>query len=287
MMARDLAARTPAQNILLASGVGLFLIVTLLPVLWMFIVSVSPAAEMTDKPLRLIPTHFEFSNYVALLTFSANSAGAAFLYALRNSLITSIAATLISMCAAIPAAWMFSRSAGKYNTLLYGVLATYMTPAVALLLPLYFMLSSLGLLNSITGLIIVYCSLLTPFMTWFAKSAIDAVPREIESAAQIDGASFLQLILHVTLPLARAGIATTALFAILLAWDEFFYALLFTSNDAAKTLTVTIADFAGGRATNFGLIAAAGLLTAVPPVLIAIILQKSLVSGLTAGGVKG
>jgi multiple sugar transport system permease protein len=286
-MARSLNARSPLQNLLLTCGVMLFLIVTLLPVVWMVIVSISPAAEMTNKPLRFIPTYFDFSNYIALLTFTANSAGAAFLYALRNSLITSIASTLISMCAAIPAAWMFSRSAGKYDTLLYGVLATYMTPAVALLLPLYFMLSSLGLLNSTTGLIIVYCSLLTPFMTWFAKTAIDAVPREIESAAQIDGASFLQLMLYVTLPLARAGIATTALFAILLAWDEFFYALLFTSNDAAKTLPVTIADFAGGRATNFGLIAAAGLLTAMPPLLIAVILQKSLVSGLTAGGVKG
>jgi multiple sugar transport system permease protein len=286
-MARDLTARSATQNILLACGVLLFLIVTLLPVLWMFIVSISPAAEMTNKPLRLIPTQVDFSNYVALLTFSANSAGAAFLYALRNSLLTSTVATLISMCAAVPAAWMFSRCDGKYNTLLYGVLATYMTPAVALLLPLYFMLSSFGLLNSITGLIIVYCSLLTPFMTWFAKSAIDAVPRDIESAAQMDGASFLQLIFFVTLPLARAGIATTALFAIMLSWDEFFYALLFTSNDSAKTLTVTIADFAGGRATNFGLIAAAGLLTAMPPVLIAVVLQKSLVSGLTAGGVKG
>jgi multiple sugar transport system permease protein len=286
-MARDLSARSTTQNVLLSCGIALFLIVTLLPVLWMFIVSVTPAAEMTDKPLRFIPTHFDFGNYVTLLTFTANSSGAAFLHALRNSLVTSIAATLISMCAAIPAAWMFSRSTGKYNALLYSVLATYMTPAVALLLPLYFMLSSLGLLNSITGLIIVYCSLLTPFITWFARSAIDAVPREIESAAQIDGASFLQLILYITLPLARAGIATTALFAILLAWDEFFYALLFTSSDAAKTLTVTIADFAGGRATNFGLIAASGLLTASPPVLIAVFLQKSLVSGLAAGGVKG
>jgi multiple sugar transport system permease protein len=286
-MARNLESRSLLQNILLACGVGLFLMVTLMPVLWIFIISVSPSSELTNKPLRLIPSHFDFGNYIQLLTFTANSAGAAFLYALRNSLLTSIFATLISMCAAIPAAWMFSRSAGRYNTLLYGVLATYMTPAVALLLPLYFMLSSLGLLNNITGLIIVYCSLLTPFMTWFAKSAIDAVPREIESAAQIDGASFFQIIFYVTLPLARAGIATTALFAILLAWDEFFYALLFTSTDSAKTLTVTIADFAGGRATNFGLIAAAGLLTALPPVLIAIVLQKSLVSGLTAGGIKG
>ena len=275
------------RKLFLFLGVVVFLISTLLPVVWMFIISVSPPADLTAKPLRFIPSHFDWSNYAALFTWAENSAGLAFLKALRNSLIIAGLSTAISLCAAIPAAWMFSRSKGRYDSLLYAVLATYMTPAVALLLPLYFMLSTLGLLNSVTGLVIVYCSVLTPFVTWFAKSAIDAVPQEIESAAQIDGASFFQLIMFITLPLARAGIATAALFAILLSWDEFFYALLFTSNTDAKTLTVTIADFAGGKTTNFGLIAAAGLLTAIPPVLIAVLLQRSLVSGLTSGGVKG
>ena len=275
------------RNLFLFLGVVIFLISTLLPVVWMFIISVSPPADLTAKPLRFIPSQFDWSNYAALFTWAENSAGLAFLKALRNSLIIAGLSTAISLCAAIPAAWMFSRSKGRYDALLYAVLATYMMPAVALLLPLYFMLSTLGLLNSVTGLVIVYCSVLTPFVTWFAKSAIDAVPQEIESAAQIDGASFFQLIVFITIPLARAGIATAALFAILLSWDEFFYALLFTSNADAKTLTVTIADFAGGKTTNFGLIAAAGLLTAIPPVLIAVLLQRSLVSGLTSGGVKG
>lgn len=275
------------KKILFWAAITVFLVSTLLPIVWMFIISVSPPADLTAKPLRFLPAHFDWSNYTALFTWAENSAGLAFLKALRNSLIIAGLSTAISLCAAVPAAWMFSRSKGRYDALLYAVLATYMTPAVALLLPLYFMLSTLGLLNSVTGLVIVYCSVLTPFVTWFAKSAIDAVPYEIESAAQIDGASFFQLILFITLPLARAGIATAALFAILLSWDEFFYALLFTSNADAKTLTVTIADFAGGKATNFGLIAAAGLLTAIPPVLIAVLLQRSLVSGLTSGGVKG
>jgi multiple sugar transport system permease protein len=274
-------------RISLYAAVGLFLAATLLPVLWMLIVSISPPAALTVKPLRFIPESINWSNYARLLSFEENSPGAAFLRALRNSLVTALFATAISMAVAIPAAWAFSRSKGRFDALLYGVLATYMTPAVALLLPLYFVLSTLGLLNSLTGLVIVYCSLLTPFVTWFAKSAFDAVPQEIESAAQMDGASFRQILFFVTLPLARAGLATSALFAVLLAWDEFFYALLFTANADAKTLTVTIADFAGGRATDFGLVAAAGLLTALPPVAIAFVLQKSLVSGLTAGGVKG
>jgi multiple sugar transport system permease protein len=276
-----------ARRVALYLAVALFLTVTLAPVLWMFVISIAPAADLTVKPLRLIPVHVDWSNYARLLTFEENSPGQAFLMALRNSLVTALTATAISVLVAIPAAWCFSRSDGRYDGLLYGVLATYMTPAVALLLPLYFVLSRLGLLNSLTGLIIVYCAVLVPFVTWFAKSAFDAVPREIESAALIDGATFAQMLRLVSLPLARAGIATSALFAVLLAWDDFFYALLFTASADAKTLTVTIADFAGGRATDFGLIAAAGLLTALPPVLIAFVLQKSLVSGLTAGGVKG
>jgi multiple sugar transport system permease protein len=211
----------------------------------------------------------------------------AFLTSLRNSLVVAFGATAIAMAVSLPAAWCFSRVKGRYDALLYAVLATYMMPAVALLLPLYFLMSWLGLLNSTLGLIIVYCSILVPFMTWFAKSSFDAIPLEVEQAAMVDGARFLALIRLVTLPMARAGVATTALFAVLLAWDEFFYALLFTSNVDAKTLPVTIADFAGGKATDFGLIAAAGLLTALPPVLLSFLLQRALVSGLTAGGVKG
>ena len=162
-----------------------------------------------------------------------------------------------------------------------------MMPAVALVLPLYFLLSALHLLNHVAGLVIVYCSILTPFTAWFVKAAFEAVPADLEQAAAVDGASVTQILLFVSLPLARGGVATAALFALLQAWDEFFFALLFTSNTQAKTLPVTIADFAAGRATDFGTVAAAGLLTALPPVLIAFGLQRTLVAGLTMGGVKG
>lgn len=274
-------------RIALYAAVLVFLAVTLLPVAWMFVVSVSPGADLTEKPLRLIPRAIDWSNYQKLLSLGEDGPGLAFLKSLRNSLVVALGSTTLSLAVALPAAWAFSRTRGRYDGLLYVVLATYMMPAVALLLPLYFLVSWLGLLNNAIGLIIVYCAALVPFMTWFAKSTFDAIPHEIEQAALIDGARFFPLIRLVTLPLARAGIATTALFAILQAWDEFFYALLFTSNADAKTLPVTIADFAGGKATDFGLIAAAGLLTALPPVALSFLLQRALVSGLTSGGVKG
>jgi multiple sugar transport system permease protein len=167
------------------------------------------------------------------------------------------------------------------------VIATYMLPPVALAVPLYMGLAHLGLLNNVFGLALVYLSLLAPFTTWLMKSGIDAIPREIEAAAMIDGASLLQTWRILTLPLAAPVVATSALFAILLAWDEFFYALLFTSDQRAKTLTVAIADLAGGRVSDYGLIATAGVLAALPPVLIGLVMQRALISGLTSGGVKG
>jgi multiple sugar transport system permease protein len=275
------------DRILIYAAAALFAGATLLPIFWIAIVSISPAADLTERPLRLWPSAVHFGNYAKLLSLEENGPGFAFLSALRNSAIIAGLATIVAMAVAIPAAWAFARSKGHFDNLLLLVLATYMMPAVALLLPLYFALSALGLLNSLAGLVIVYSSILVPFVTWFASSALAAVPEEIEAAARLEGASFLKMLALITLPLAKSGLATTALFAILLSWDEFFYALLFTSNIDAKTLPVTIADFAGGRATDFGLIAASGLLTALPPLLIAVFLQKALVSGVTAGGIKG
>ncbi len=280
--------RSSLETGLVYAAVALFVLVTLLPLTWLFILSVSIPADLTVKPLALFPHQVTFAAYRTLLTFDPNTAGENFLLGLRNSLGASLGAAIMSMTLAIPAAWAFSRYRERLvAAALYGVLATYMTPAVALALPLYFALASLHLLNNVLGLAVVYCAILTPFSAWFLKASFDAVPAEIEQAATMDGASVWGTLWYVTLPLARAGVSTAMLFAVLLAWDEFFFALLFTSNGSAKTLPVTIADFAAGRATNFGLVAAAGLMTALPPVLIALGLQRSLVAGLTAGGVKG
>jgi multiple sugar transport system permease protein len=171
--------------------------------------------------------------------------------------------------------------------LLYAVLGTYMLPPVAFILPLYLAFSALHLLNTVGALVIVYCTILLPFVTWLLKTNFDAVPIEIEQAARLDGAGLLGVIRHVTLPISRAAMGTAALFAVLLAWDEFFYALLYTNDIQAKTLPVAIGDFAAGRAIDYSLISAVGVLASLPPVLIAFFMQKSLIVGLAHGGVKG
>jgi len=273
-------------QILTYAAVLVLAAVTIAPLLWLFIMSISSTKDMTSLPLHWIPDQADFSRYGKLLSVAAHSAGEEFVYALRNSLGAALGASAIALLAGIPAAYSFSRYPGRMG-LLYTVLGTYMMPPVALILPLYMVFSALNLLNSVTALVIVYCTILLPFVTWLLKTNFDAVPIEIEQAARLDGAGLIGVIRHVTLPIAAAAMGTAALFAMLLAWDEFFYALLYTNDIRAKTLPVAIGDFAAGRAIDYSLISAVGVLASLPPVLIAFVLQKSLVVGLAHGGVKG
>jgi multiple sugar transport system permease protein len=260
--------------------------VILAPLVWLIIMSISPAADLAAKPLRWWPQTVDFSRYGVLLSRAENSAGAAFTSSLVNSIEVSGMATIAAIALAIPSAWAVSRTP-SVGWSLYMVIATYMLPPVALAVPLYMTLAYFGMLNNVFGLALVYLTILAPFTTWLMKSGFDSIPREIESAAMIDGASLFATLRIITLPLAAPVMATSALFAFLLAWDEFFYALLFTSDQRAKTLTVAIADLAGGRVSDYGLIATAGVLAALPPVVIGLVVQQALISGLTSGGVKG
>lgn len=256
------------------------------PMLWLFLMSVSSNTDLTRVPLEWLPRQWDFSRYARLVSLTPGQPGELFLHALGNSILVACGATFISLLLAIPAAFSFSRYPGRDGWLL-GSLAIYMVPPVAFVLPLYFVLQQLSLLNTHLGLVLVYCSLILPFLTWMLKNQFDTLPQDIEQAARLDGLRVWQVLLQITLPLAKPVLAAAALFGWLLAWDEFFYALLFTNNISAQTLPVTIAGFTAGRATDDGLIAAVGILASVPPLFIAIWLQKSLVSGLTSGGSKG
>jgi multiple sugar transport system permease protein len=271
------------------SAVTVLMIVTLAPLLWLFIMSVSSTQDLTSLPIHWVPDQWDFSRYVRLLsnaTGADTAVSAEFLAALRNSIIAAGGATIVAMATAIPGAYSITRYPGKMP-LLYSMIGTYMMPPVTYVLPLYIAFSVLGILNNVGALVVVYCTMLLPFTTWLLKSNFDAVPREVEEAARIDGAGTLGIIWYVVLPLAKPALGAAALLAFLSAWDEFFYALIFTSDLRAKTLPVAIADFAAGRATDYGLVSAVGVLAALPPMIFAILFQRSLVSGLSAGSVKG
>lgn len=278
--------RSALQTAIVYLAAVLLTLVILAPFAWLFVMSISSAADLNSLPLHWLPARLDFSRYALLLTVAQNSAGEAFLSSLRNSLEVAGMAVVGALIVGIPAAWSVSRHR-QVGWSIYIAIGSYMLPAVALSVPLYRILQSTGLLNNVFGLACVYLTILAPFTTWLLKSGFDGVPREIESAAMIDGARLDQILLRLTLPLAAPAVTTAALFALMVAWDEFFYALLFTSDDRARTLTVAVADLASGRMTDYGLIAAAGVLAALPPVIIGVVLQRALVAGLTQGGVKG
>lgn len=278
--------RSPALTLFVYAAALLLGVCLVLPIFWLFVMSVSPASDLAAKPLRWWPEHLDLSRYRLLLTWAANTTGQDFLAALRNSLMVAGMAVGAALLVAIPAAWAVSRRP-EIEWSLHLLIMTYMLPPVALAVPLYMGLAALGLLNSVVGLALIYLSILAPFTTWLLKAGFDAIPRDLEAAAAIDGARLDQTLRIVILPLAAPVLSTAALFALLLAWDEFFYALLFTADQRAKTVTVAIADIAGGKIADYGLIAAAGVLAALPPLLIGMVMQRAIVAGLTGGGVKG
>jgi multiple sugar transport system permease protein len=261
-------------------------IVILAPLGWMVVMSISPTVDLTTVPLPWIPSAFDFDRYERLLTLAHNSDGEVFLYALRNTCWVAAGTTVLAFLLAIPAAWVFSRMR-RVRWLLYVIVGTYMLPPLMFVVPLYRILASFSLLNSPWALMVADSTIVLPFTTWFLKSGFDNIPVEIEEAGAIDGGKLWKILWDITLPLAKPLIGTTLLFSALIVWDEFLYAILFTSDSRAQTLTVVIANLASGRVSDFGLLAAAGVVAAVPPVLVGLLLQRSIVSGLTSGGVKG
>ena len=254
----------------------------------MVLASVTPQRALITTPLRWIPAALDFSRYITIFHGGANSAGATFRAAMLNSTIVAVGTVAVSMIVGILGAYAFARLRFRFRrAVLMLFLATYMLPQIALLIPLYLILNSLGLLNTTTGLIIVDCALVIPFVLWILSNYFMTIPEELEEAARIDGTTRLGALFYIVLPAARPGIFAAIMFSFLLAWDEFMYALIFTSSDAAKTLPVAISEFAGRYTTDFGLVAAGGIVAALPPLIVAIVFQRYVVSGMAAGAVKG
>jgi multiple sugar transport system permease protein len=156
-----------------------------------------------------------------------------------------------------------------------------------LVVPLYSIMGELGWTDTLHGLIIVYSALIMPFAVWIMRGYFQTIPRELEEAAMTDGCTRLGAFVRIVLPLSVPGLIATALFCFLLAWEEFLLALIFTSSPAAKTIPVAIAEFTGRHAIDFGMMATGGVIAAIPPVLIALVFQRYLISGLSSGALKG
>ncbi len=268
---------------------GLLLaIVVLGPVVWMFLTSVMRPVDLTAKPLQLIPKTITIERFQQVFSSQTTSDPAyVFRIALKNSFIIAAAVTLLSLVVGTLAAYAFAqvRFRGK-NTLMLLILFTYMLPPVAMIIPLYRIFNQLGWLDKRWALVILYLSFIVPFIIWVMQDFFGSISKSFEEAAQVDGATRLQTLAYIFLPIARPGAVATGILAFLMSWDEFFYSLIFTSSLASKTMPVAIAEFNGKFTIDYGMISVAGILGSLIPVLITVIFQKYIVLGMTSGGVK-
>lgn len=263
-------------------------IVVLGPVVWMFLTSVMRPVDLTAKPLQLIPKTVTFERFRQIISSQTTSDPAyVFRIALKNSFIIAAAVTLLSLVVGTLAAYAFAqvRFRGK-NTLMLLILFTYMLPPVAMIIPLYRIFNQLGWLDKRWALVILYLSFIVPFIIWVMQDFFGSISKSFEEAAQVDGATRLQTLVYIFLPIARPGAVATGILAFLMSWDEFFYSLIFTSSLASKTMPVAIAEFNGKFTIDYGMISVAGILGSLIPVLITVIFQKYIVLGMTSGGVK-
>jgi multiple sugar transport system permease protein len=265
----------------------LVLVFAMAPIAWLMITSISIHRNIISVPLRLIPPEVTFQRYGDVVANHDNDIAFAFRVAMGNSLIVAGAATIVSLVLGSLASYAFARLRFAFKgKIMYLILFTYMVPSVVVVMPLYLLLSKLGMLNSRPTLILLYLTMSLPFVIWVMQSYFGSLSRTFEEAASIEGCSRLQVLWHIYVPMARPGIIATAILSFLIAWDEFFFALVFTSTLAAKTIPVAIAEFSGKHYVDYEMIAMGGVIASLPPVLIAVIFQKYIVMGMTSCGIK-
>jgi arabinogalactan oligomer/maltooligosaccharide transport system permease protein len=244
-----------------------------------------PAFAMSASP---VPTAVTFDHFRDLLGHEGGHGEMLFLHNALSSLIVALATTAVGVVLSCTAAYALSqfRFPGR-RAGLTSFLVVQMFPATLLMLPLYVILNGLSLLNSIAGLVMVYATTAIPFCVWTLKGYFDTLPRELAEAARIDGASQWVIFRRIILPLARPGIAVTALFSFMTAWNEFIMASTFMTDESRYTLPVLIQQAVGEHAADYGMFAAGAIVTSVPVMVAFYVLQRYLVGGLTAGAVKG
>lgn len=258
------------------------------PLLWLITLAFAGSPDLTSSQALPIPHDLSLQNFRLLFGSGEPSGTSLFLGQLVNSLLVSAATALLSVAVATPAAYALARMRfpGK-ETGVRTLMATQMFPAVAAALPLYLLLEVLHLLDTRTGLVLVYATTSVPFAIFQLRGAIEGIPIELEEAAWVDGATRFQGFLKVVLPAARPAIAVTALFAFMSAWNEFVLAATILSKKSAFTLPVVLQGYVGEHSASWGVFAAGALFVSLPVMVLFYFLQRELVSGITAGGVKG
>ncbi len=258
-------------------------IITFVPILYAFSVSINEQNSLLSSDFSFIPKKMTFDNYRRVFTEEP------VVMWFQNSLFLAVSTVVISLGTGIPAAYIFSRRKfpGR-KVILQLLILLYAFPSLLSMTALYKLLSPMGLINTKTGLIIVYTGTMAVFALWNMKGYFDTIPVEIEEAAMIDGASPVQIVGKIVLPLAKPTVAVTAMMVLIYVWNEYIFAINFMTGENTYTLAAGLYSLQANETSgSWPVFSAASLLVSLPILIIFFALQKNMASGLTSGGVKG
>jgi len=279
--------------------VVLIVVWTLAPFTWLFVSGLFPYKELiSDRTTRWFPENPTLKNFQAMFDMSSHI-GQRFISALRNSLIISGSVTIICLIFGTLAAYALARLKFPFkNNIVMSLISIRMIPTVALVIPFFVIIRTLDyyliqansnfhFYDTKINLIILYVTFILGFVIWIMRGFFLTIPTELEEAARIDGCTRTQALIKIVLPLSAPGLVATGIFTFLLAWDEFVLALVFTKTTNSMTIPVYIAALGSQYIHAFDQIAASGFVASLPPIILALIFQKFLIKGLTAGSTKG
>ncbi len=277
-----MARRRSSSNVLNFLVMPVLGLVMLFPIAWMFVVSLKSEAETYRTPLTWIPHEPTFANYVSMWQ------ALEFARYFQNTLIVAGVTTLLAILVAAPAGYAVSRFRFRGRDAFSGfLLASQMFPRVILIVPYFITMRMFGLVNTYTALILIYVAFAVPFCIWMLRGHFASVPVELDEAAMLDGCSPFQVFRRIVLPLILPGVVATAIFAFLVAWNEFLFALVLTTDRKMSVITVGLASLIGEYKTQWNELMAATIVGSIPAMLLYAVLERYLVRGLSSGATKG
>lgn len=282
------------RGLVRVAGVALLLVWSLGPVYWSLASSFMRPTDLAAQPPHLLPPEPTLAHYANLLGAVSTYQGEAtasvwpqFSRALTNSLVTSLAATLVTVVLAAFGGYAFARLRFPGRNAIFAlVISTLAIPAYTVMIPLYRLMVSVRLVDTYLGVTLIYVSAFLPLALWLMRSTYAALPASLEEAAALDGAGRLHTLVRIVLPLAAPGLIAGAILTFLSAWGQFVVPLVFSPTLRTKPLTVLIPEFVSKNYVDYGLMNAAGMLSIVPPALVVLLLNRYLISGLMAGSGK-
>lgn len=264
----------------------IFFIIYIGPILWTFIISITPDSMVLSKSTNFLPDRLSFKNYLILFDINSNQ-GKLLYYGIRNSINSSILTIIVCIPIALLSAIALSRLNFKGKNLIKNsLLITMAIPVMATIIPIYKLFMQLRLLNNMYSLCLVYVTSYLPIITWLIFNYFSTIPKNLDEAAMVDGCNFMQVFLKIILPLSYPILVSSILIIFLSTWSQFQIPLILSSNIETKPISIVTSEFVTKDTLQYGLTAGAGIIAIFPPMLMAIFFRKFLTSGMMKGSVK-